>query len=926
MKLRIINIIAVLIFSFQGLLSQEPDKTKKLVVVAKFRPYFCENEPKLEEKILDKIKNGLISKNFETKTIPAGKSKDQIVQAQKINAFLLINGFYKRNKRNEGLVIYSQVYHPQKGHIIDALRISDILAELGDIQIEEGVKTSNEETINKIVERLMIRLSFNLDRKIRSGNINDFLVTDPIFKEFHFPVERREQKKRLEDIFTLLGETQVVTASKRRQKIEDAPANIEVVTDRMISERGYMYLEEVLWDVPGFDIVHENGIATNKVYQRGYRSKNSDRTLLMIDGVIENDIWKGQFWMGRQYPMLNIKRIEILHGPSSVLYGANAFLGVINVITKDGKDIRGAKVEAGGGFWETAYSDIVIGNKYDKLDYILTVRGWHSNEDYAGKKEFNPDNYKQFDFKQDGKGPKEVYLQKEGTKFPKGLAEQSGIYSGWRNLKEDGAVHLKMQYENFKIGGLWWSRYDDSGMTYTEIQHFNRPWHIRNLHFFSEYLVPFWRNKLISTTKFVYKRHEHVGANSNAFSRKEFEDPADDPTGNNREFYYTAHYSETISKQFWLEEQIDLKPNKYFELLSGLKVKDSFIQGDYVHNPDLGYPSETGYVGGKPGEKVPGAGNHYDIYDIGVFLEGNFSIIETIKLIIGSRYDYNKIRNTGGYGGIFNPRGGFLFQPPWISGLNLKALYGEAFYDVENWTKYSTVIGKREIASPNLQPEKVKTIETVLSHKYKNFYNSINFFISYFSNIARTAIIPCDQAHCTTETTEKVEAGNEMEIWGWTYNFDMRLKNWLSLGFNYSYVYPVDMNEELMDLPEEDRIIGDIARNKINIYTNIFLFKHLNINVRLNWRDSIAPQAENGLLKDPNYELPSYFIIKTCVTWFDLFTPGLDISVIVNNVLNATAYMPGVRSADGVTYPTKIVSKPFSIYGRLTYHWDLERK
>jgi len=65
----------------------------------------------------------------------------------------------------------------------------------------------------------------------------------------------------------------------------------------------------------------------------------------MIDGRVENHLWSQQVFLSRQYPINMISRIEILYGPASVKYGANAFLGVINLITKKGEELKEGRSE-----------------------------------------------------------------------------------------------------------------------------------------------------------------------------------------------------------------------------------------------------------------------------------------------------------------------------------------------------------------------------------------------------------------------------------------------------------------------------------------------------------------------------------------------------------------------------------------------------
>ncbi len=132
---------------------------------------------------------------------------------------------------------------------------------------------------------------------------------------------------------------QVVSSNGIEETLVDSPAAMLVLTEQEILQRGYNNLTEILVDLPGFDVINTGGSANNNTYQRGYRTPFTTRTLFMIDGRIENHLWSQQVLLSRQYPMSMISRVEVLYGPASVKYGANAFLGVINVITKKGVNL-----------------------------------------------------------------------------------------------------------------------------------------------------------------------------------------------------------------------------------------------------------------------------------------------------------------------------------------------------------------------------------------------------------------------------------------------------------------------------------------------------------------------------------------------------------------------------------------------------------
>lgn len=130
----------------------------------------------------------------------------------------------------------------------------------------------------------------------------------------------------------------MVTAAGFEQKITEAPASITVVTEEELKQRPYMTLIDAVRDIEGVDV----GETSDKTGQRtiSIRGMGSDYTLVLIDGRRQNnhgDIYPNSFG-GNQFnhipPLDAIERIEVIRGPASTLYGADALGGVINIITK----------------------------------------------------------------------------------------------------------------------------------------------------------------------------------------------------------------------------------------------------------------------------------------------------------------------------------------------------------------------------------------------------------------------------------------------------------------------------------------------------------------------------------------------------------------------------------------------------------------
>ena len=148
-----------------------------------------------------------------------------------------------------------------------------------------------------------------------------------------------------------LSEITVYTASKHAQNVSDAPSSVTVITAKEIQEYGYRTLADVLEAVRGFYITYDRYESYVGVRGFGRLGDWNSRILLLIDGHRINDNVLGQAFLGSEFPVDIdlIQRVEIVRGPSSSLYGAEAFFAVINVITRREDQPKRAELSFTGG-------------------------------------------------------------------------------------------------------------------------------------------------------------------------------------------------------------------------------------------------------------------------------------------------------------------------------------------------------------------------------------------------------------------------------------------------------------------------------------------------------------------------------------------------------------------------------------------------
>ena len=130
-----------------------------------------------------------------------------------------------------------------------------------------------------------------------------------------------------------LGNIQVYSASKHMQSASDAPSSVTVVTADEIQKYGYRTLADILESTRGFYVTYDRDYSFVGVRGFGRLGDSNNRILVLIDGHRINDNVFGEPYLGTEFlvDVDLIERVEIIRGPSSSLYGADAFFAVINV-------------------------------------------------------------------------------------------------------------------------------------------------------------------------------------------------------------------------------------------------------------------------------------------------------------------------------------------------------------------------------------------------------------------------------------------------------------------------------------------------------------------------------------------------------------------------------------------------------------------
>lgn len=192
-----------------------------------------------------------------------------------------------------------------------------------------------------------------------------FLWTAP---GLSFPTEESDMIGKPAIDFTALSleelkNVEIISVSKKPEKISQAAAAVFVITSEDIRRSGVTTVPDALRLAPGVQVARINtqGWA---VSVRGFGDFYSNKLLVLIDGrSVYTPIFSGVFWDEQDMILEDIERIEVIRGPGSTLWGANAVNGVINIITRHTENTQGGLFTAGGGSEERFFGSLRYGDK-----------------------------------------------------------------------------------------------------------------------------------------------------------------------------------------------------------------------------------------------------------------------------------------------------------------------------------------------------------------------------------------------------------------------------------------------------------------------------------------------------------------------------------------------------------------------------------
>jgi outer membrane receptor for ferrienterochelin and colicins len=368
----------------------------------------------------------------------------------------------------------------------------------------------------------------------------------------------------------------VFSASKYEQKATAAPSSTTVITSDEIKRYGYRTLADVLASVQGFYVSNDRNYAFLGARGLNLGDFNS-RILLLVNGHrVNNDLNDGAFIDTAFILDVDlIDRVEIIRGPGSVLYGNNAFFGVINVITRTGKQVGGGEVSGMYGSYDSYSGRVTFGNQLTNgLQYLLS--GTYFNRD----------------------GPDNLFYKEFNTP-----SQNNGIA---HKLDDDGfgSFFGSVNYSDFTLEGAYIDRQKGNPTAqYGTV--FNDP-RLRTDD-----------DRSYATLKYAHKFPDIVDVSANVYY-----DQSDFSIG----YPFSSAFLKEKQTGQWTgaEVQVDKKFGDRLILTVGEELRYDFNQSRRVVDASTGNPAID---------------VHMHRYNYGVFAQGDIAVFTNLHVNFGVRYD-----------------------------------------------------------------------------------------------------------------------------------------------------------------------------------------------------------------------------------------------------------------------------------------------
>jgi len=490
------------------------------------------------------------------------------------------------------------------------------------------------------------------------------------------PGSKSPEDLSLEALFNI----DISVASKSLMKQSEAPSIVTVITRSMIEALGFRSVAEALRDVPGFYII-DDGVTSNITVRGVNAGPNSWSRIVkvMVDGHPVTDYGTGGTFLGPELiPIEAVESIEVIRGAGSALYGANAFLGVVNIVTKKPKE-QGAFLQAG----------VEPGMMRSNLS-------WKTNGNLLGSVTFGdkPTSYLLVAVHHD-------QFDRSGMHVPSGSpsAQDYAGLSSQGDVTRPTSVFAKGVFDLGNLGD------------------FAAQYHLQRL----DAMAEFSDLSILTHNTRIVRSNNIAGADHSlhflqdalllhTYGTYTVTQDLPDQTLDVADPIYT-YRRERMDRTYQVGSELSYRYKRNSALL-GAEYMSTYDTGDTVYQ--VVRPTPSAQNGGS--QVLFNSGHPMDLANKGIFAQGIWYPHQKIGLTGGLRYDWNDR-----FGNSLNGRGALVIQ--WTRNLYTKALFGTSFVPPTPTQLYAVPLRFDGGVKGNetLKNQKAYTTELQLGYKAKEF-------------------------------------------------------------------------------------------------------------------------------------------------------------------------------------------------------------
>ncbi|MDD4746163.1 MAG: TonB-dependent receptor [Salinivirgaceae bacterium] len=712
-----------------------------------------------------------------------------------------------------------------------------------------------------------------------------------------------------EDLFSMsleeLMNIEVTTASKKAQKISDAPATVISYSAAQIELHGWRDLKDLFRALTGVDVSYDvQGEVKTLVTFRGVQG--NQKVLVLQDGQRQNPITGERFIYGHNIPLNIYKRIEVVYGPASALYGADAYGGVINLITKDGADIDGMSASVGYVSTQAVDASMSFGKKMgDDVDVLLYGR-MYNGQDYKLHEKY-----------------KDALDYGIVNEYAGELGELDKVYpiKNWNMIG-------KVKYKKLTFGFDWQHQLESNAPTcipanYAYVR--NNVWGQDIRHLYANYSIV--ENEKISVDATATVGDYAINPATNFFIPTD-EIGADALPGQDGildtgtpgyKYGYSGYVQGALKADWKIADNFNIIAGASFENVKSFPKTQNL---DQPYHLDAGLEDDLR-------DFVDPNGNTYGVLGLtdsifgernftnfGSFVQGEYKPIETLSITLGGRFDYNSIHKE-----TFNPRIGIVYKP--IRKLTLKAMGGSAYIAPSNYYRWENWANPYAMHIPNLdiKPEKLTSFE-VSAIYYIN--NNLSLRTSLFRNdmkdIIRVIDAPDQEGAYSYYNVMRILDGGASPYSGYVEMND-------NLGAVYSQGVELDVNYQISKFlisvgysfidgkdKETDSNIPKVSAHKANANITYNAEKFF-ASVSARYYSDIWTATTNSYYAGTD-EIPGAFILYANLGY--RITKGIVFTLSVDNMLN-TKHWGAAPYGESVWIQPRAPQSLLKVFGGLKF-------